>query len=97
MTMASFCITMGLLLCVFVVGIPIAVFLNDFIKIYREHRQNKRWRKHCSSCLYYNRIQFTTLDTYHKRGVVCDDGAGFEYVTDPLSCTRYKEKKSPSK
>lgn len=83
------------MLGVFAVGIPAGLLLRDFVAILKERRQNKKWLKHCKSCLYFRRIQFTTLDSFHKRGVVCDDGIDFEYVTDPLSCERYK--KSPSK
>ena len=77
---------------VVIIGTPLVLILRDFIGICKERRQNRKWLKHCKSCLYFRRIQFTSLDNYHKRGVVCDNGIDFEYTEDPMKCERYKRK-----
>ena len=90
MNWMHFNIAFAAMICVFVVGIPIGLLLRDIGRMIQERRQNRRWLNHCKHCLYFRRIQFTTLDNYHQRGVVCDNGIDFEYVKDPMKCERFK-------
>lgn len=73
----------------FLIGIPAGLFMHSITNMMKERRQNRKWLNHCKHCMYFRRIQFTTLDNYHKRGVVCDNGLDFEYVTDPMHCRRF--------
>ena len=77
---------------VMLVGVPAGILLYDVHKMLKERKQNRKWLKHCRDCVYFRRIQFTSLDSFYKRGVVCDNGIDFEYVTDPLKCERFKRK-----
>ena len=85
-------VTVLLLFGIFLIGIPVVLILRDAYKMMLENRQNRKWLKHCKGCLYFRRIQFTSLDDFHKRGVVCDNGLDFMYTEDPLKCERYKRK-----
>ena len=75
---------------VFIVGVPVGLLVHDLYRMIAERRQNRRWLKHCKHCVYFRRIQFTSLDSFHRRGVVCDTGLDFEYVQDPMKCGRFK-------
>lgn len=92
MNWSHFNIAFFILFGVFIIGIPVWLLLRDLFKLYLEHRQNRKWLKHCGQCLYFRRIQFTSLDKFHKRGVVCDNGIDFEYTEDPMRCERFKRK-----
>ena len=80
------------MLGILIVGIPVYMLLRDLYKMLQERWQNRKWRKHCKDCLYFRRIQFTSLDDFHRRGVVCDNGIDFAYTEEPLKCQRYKRK-----